>query len=72
MPHSNLATEKPALGRLPSCSTCHWRINDTCRRHAPTIVRGLLSGEAGTLAVWPQVELGHGCGDHAFVTRMEA
>jgi len=72
MPHPKLETEGPAFGRLPTCSTCCWRINDTCRRHAPTIVRGLLNGEAGTWAVWPQVEDGHGCGDHVFATRMEA
>lgn len=62
----DIASEKPTGTRLPTCSTCRWRINNTCRRHAPTIVRGLLNGEAGTLAVWPQVEDGHGCGDHAF------
>lgn len=72
MLHPNIATEKPTDTRLPTCSTCRWRINGTCRRHAPTIVRGLLNGEAGPLAVWPQVEDGHGCGDHAFATKMGA
>ncbi len=72
MPQPNLAMERKPGTRLPTCSSCRWRVNGTCRRHAPTIVRGLLNGEAGTLAVWPQVEDGHGCGDHVFATRMEA
>jgi len=66
MLYPNVSTGKPASTRLPTCSTCRWRINDTCRRHAPTIVKGLLNGEAGTMAVWPQVESGHACGDHSF------
>jgi len=66
MPQPNATAEKSAGTRLPTCSTCRWHINGTCRRHAPTIVKGLLNGEAGTLAVWPQVEPGHACGDHIF------
>lgn len=72
MPQPKLSPDRNHSPRLPTCSTCRWRINGTCRRHAPTIVRGLLNGEAGALAVWPQVEDGHGCGDHVFATRMEA
>jgi len=80
MLYPNVSPGKSAGMRLPTCSTCRWRINGTCRwringtcrRHAPTIVRGLLNGEAGTFAVWPQVEDGHGCGDHVFATRTEA
>lgn len=71
MPQSNLPLERKLGMRLPACSTYRWRINDTCRRHSPALVRGLLNSETGTLAVWPQVEPGHGCGDHGFATRME-
>lgn len=71
MPQPNQATTPKTGPRLPTCSSCRWRINGACHRHAPTIVRGLLNGEAGVLAVWPQVEDGHGCGDHVFATKME-